>query len=62
MPDSVKFMTYERSVSQLNTVQINVGLLAESYTRKQQALRYHQIEWQRKFTLSAACMVLYLIG
>ena len=62
MPDSVKFMTYERSVSQLNTVKSNVGLLAESYTRKQQALRYHQIEWQRKFTLSAACMVLFLIG
>ena len=58
----MKFMVYERSVNQLNTVKGNVSLLSESYIRKQQTLRYHAIEWHRKFTLSVACIVLFLIG
>jgi len=62
LPDSVKFMVYERSVSDLNQVKTNVGMLTDSYVRKQQTIRLHQIEWQRKFTLSVACMVLFLIG
>ncbi len=62
LPDSMKFMVYERSINQLATVKGNVSLLAESYTRKQQTVRYHAIEWHRKFTLSVACMVLFLIG
>ncbi len=62
MPDSVKFMVYERSISDLNQVKTSVGLLADAYIRKQQTIRYHLIEWHRKFTLSVACIVLFLIG
>ncbi|MBC7651196.1 MAG: LptF/LptG family permease [Deinococcales bacterium] len=62
MPDSVKFMVYERSMNQINTIKSNVNSLSESYIRKQQTIRYHAIEWHRKFTLSVACMVLFLIG
>ncbi|MBC7722612.1 MAG: LptF/LptG family permease, partial [Pedobacter sp.] len=62
LPDSMKFMVYERSINQIATVKGNVSLLSESYIRKQQTVRYHAIEWHRKFTLSVACMVLFLIG
>jgi lipopolysaccharide export system permease protein len=62
IPDSLKFIVYERSVNDLMQVKSNVGMLTDSYVRKQQTIRFHQIEWQRKFTLSVACMVLFLIG
>jgi lipopolysaccharide export system permease protein len=62
IPDSIKYLVYERSVGDLNQVKTNVGLITDSYVRKQQTIRFHQIEWQRKFTLSVACMVLFLIG
>jgi len=37
-------------------------MLSNDYQLKQQSLRNHEIEWHRKFTLSVACLVLFLIG
>jgi lipopolysaccharide export system permease protein len=39
-----------------------VNYLAVDYKERQTSLQLHQIEWHRKFTLSAACLVLFLIG
>lgn len=47
---------------QLNSAKSNVQLLAAEYEGKQRNLRFHQIEWHRKFTLAVACIVLFLIG
>jgi lipopolysaccharide export system permease protein len=62
IPDSLRSNIYERSLGQINSVQNNLTLLAEEYTTKQKDIRYHLIEWHRKFTLSVACVVLFLIG
>ena len=62
IPDSLKQLIYERSIGQLNTVKSNVGIIAVDYNRKKQTLNSHRIEWHRKFTLSVACIVLFLIG
>ena len=37
-------------------------VLVTDYDMKKKALRLHQIEWHRKIALSAACLVLFLIG
>lgn len=37
-------------------------MLATDYAERDKSLRFHEIEWHRKFTLSAACLVLFLIG
>jgi lipopolysaccharide export system permease protein len=37
-------------------------VLATDYDMRKKALRLHQIEWHRKIALSAACLVLFLIG
>jgi lipopolysaccharide export system permease protein len=37
-------------------------MLANDYNSKQEEIRYNLIEWHRKFTLSVACIVLFLIG
>lgn len=62
LPDSIKGLLYDRCIAQINAAKGNVGLLADDYNRKSESLRYHEIEWHRKFTLSVACLVLFLIG
>ncbi|MFY7899996.1 MAG: LptF/LptG family permease, partial [Chitinophagaceae bacterium] len=62
IPDSLKLLVYERSLSQLSGVKSNATLLSDDYTRRMQTIRLHEIEWHRKFTLSVACLVLFLIG
>jgi lipopolysaccharide export system permease protein len=62
IPDSAKSSITERSLSQLNGVQGSINLLFDEYKSKQKDFRNHLIELHRKFTLSVACIVLFLIG
>ena len=39
-----------------------MGVLITEYERQRKELRNHMIEWHRKFALSLACLVLFLIG
>lgn len=60
--DTAKIDVFEKSVALINSVQGSINLMADEYTTRDKDLRYHQIEWHRKFTLSIACIVLFLIG
>jgi lipopolysaccharide export system permease protein len=62
VPDSLKQNLNDAAVSQITSIKGNVGVLATDYLEKNKSLRLHEIEWHRKFTLSAACLVLFLIG
>lgn len=62
IPDSMKMAVSDAAISQINSVRGNVNVLATDYLEKYKSLRLHEIEWHRKFTLSAACLVLFLIG
>jgi len=63
VPDSFKSLNLaEVAVSQVNSIKGNVAVVATDYLEKQKSLRLHEIEWHRKLTLSAACLVLFLIG
>ncbi|HEX8278610.1 MAG TPA: LptF/LptG family permease, partial [Segetibacter sp.] len=62
LPDSAKSSLRDRINMQLSNAKTNVDLLASEYENKQKDIRYSQIEWHRKFTLSVACIVLFLIG
>jgi lipopolysaccharide export system permease protein len=62
IPDSVKHYVQERSLSQLGTVTNNVNLIYDDSKTRQDSLLKHEIEWHTKFTLSVACIVLFLIG
>ena len=62
IPDSLRTQVYDQSGSQINMLKSNVSMLASDYQLKAESLRNHQIEWHRKFTLSVACLVLFLIG
>ncbi len=62
IPDSVKLSVYDRAINQVNNAKGSIGVMADEYANKLKSLRYHQIEWHRKFALSFACVVLFLIG
>ncbi|MDP1810179.1 MAG: LptF/LptG family permease [Sediminibacterium sp.] len=62
IPDSMKMAISDAAISQINSIRGNVNVLATDYLEKYKSLRLHEIEWHRKFTLSAACLVLFLIG
>lgn len=62
LPDSIRMMVLERSLNQVNSAKSAMGMITEDYKREQKTLSSHEIEWHRKFTLSVACFVLFLIG
>lgn len=62
VPDSLRQMINERAQSQITTIRSNVNIIATDYENKENLIRKHWIEWNRKFTLSVACIVLFMIG
>ena len=62
IPTSSKTITYDRALSVVNNAKTNISLLASDYNDRENTLRSHWIEWNRKFTLSVACLVLFMIG
>ncbi|MEX6687937.1 LptF/LptG family permease [Danxiaibacter flavus] len=49
-------------LSELNSTKTNLELINNDYKTRKQSLNKHKIEWHRKFTLSVACLVLFMIG
>lgn len=62
LPDSLRESILDGSLGQLTSIKSNVSFLASDYEDKYKSLQLHEIEWHRKFTLSVACIVLFLIG
>jgi len=62
VPDSAKPAVFEIVTGQANSVKTLLETNAADYTAKKMDLRLHLIEWHRKFSLSLACLVLFLIG
>jgi lipopolysaccharide export system permease protein len=62
IPDSARQAITDAAIGQINTIKGNIKVLATDYAERDKSLRLHEIEWHRKFTLSAACLVLFLIG
>jgi lipopolysaccharide export system permease protein len=60
--DSLNRSIMESALNQTASVKNNVNIIVTDYTERQKSLRLHEIEWHRKFTLSVACLVLFLIG
>lgn len=62
LPDSLRESIIDGTLGQITSIKGNMGFLASDYEDKYKSLLYHEIEWHRKFTLSVACIVLFLIG
>jgi len=60
--DSLKSSGIDRVTSEANTVKSNLDMMTTDYQGRVKSLGKHEIEWHRKFTLSAACLILFMIG
>ncbi len=52
----------DRAMAQINSAANIAKLEASDYKDRVESLRKHWVEWHRKFTLSVACIVLFMIG
>ena len=62
IPDSLASGVQEAAVNQMTNIESNLKLLSQVYIDNKNTEAVHSIEWHRKFTLSIACLVLFLIG
>src|SRR5690606_3634351 len=62
LPDSARRTTLSRAIDSISSQKNSIDGIAEEARMKQKDLRFHLIEWHRKFSLSLACVVLFLIG
>ena len=62
IPDSLALSVGEAAGYQLSNIDNNFKMLEQIYTENINSVAIHSIEWHRKFTLSIACLVLFLIG
>ncbi len=62
IPDSMMLQNYEKSLTVINSVKGFIDLGTVEYSSTEDLLRKNWIEWNRKFTLSIACIILFIIG
>jgi lipopolysaccharide export system permease protein len=62
VPDSLSRSVYSTVNSKTSTLKSRVEIFASENKELQNQLRLHKLERHRKFTLSFACIVLFLIG
>jgi len=62
IPDSLSSEIRQKVINKITNVRISNEIALTQYKDQQKSLRQHQIEWHRKIALSAACLVLFLIG
>jgi lipopolysaccharide export system permease protein len=62
IPDSARMQVYNSAMTAANNIKYNIENAATEYSARKDEIKYHQIEWHRKFSLSMACFVLFFIG
>lgn len=62
VPDSLKTLIMDRANGNANNLRNNADVPAKEYETKNKAVIQHWVELYRKFTLSIACIVLFMIG
>ena len=62
IPVSERMDSYDDAIGAINSIKSFTDLAASDYTGTQDLLRKNRVEWNRKFALSFACLVLFMIG
>jgi lipopolysaccharide export system permease protein len=62
LPDSVRTQVYDLALSTAHNLKFTVETSGTEIENRKQEIKYHKIEWHRKFSLSMACFVLFFIG
>ena len=62
IPERSRRLVLERVESNLRETETSLTVSAKDYTDNRSKIALFKVEWQRKFSLAAACIVMFLIG
>jgi lipopolysaccharide export system permease protein len=62
LPDSALTTSYTRSTEKTNLMKSSIDLIYDDFRKRREVLWANQVEWHKKFALSLACLVLFMIG
>ena len=62
LPDSVKLSVYETAITTANYLRSSIQNNTTEINLRKSDIKFHKLEWHRKFSLSMACLVLFFIG
>lgn len=62
LPDSALTTTYSRLNEKSSLMKSGMDIIMEDLKKRREVLWANQVEWHKKFTLSLACLVLFMIG
>ncbi len=62
IPDSVSSRIKFSSIAVANELKTSLQFSSVDIESREREIRFHKIEWHRKFSLSLACLVLFFIG
>lgn len=62
LPDSARFQVNNAAILLANNIKYNIENSGTEIENRKTEIKYHYIEWHRKFSLSMACFVLFFIG
>lgn len=62
IPDSARWQVYEGALTSANYLRTSLQNNSADLLNKKSDIKFHKLEWHRKFSLSLACLVLFFIG
>lgn len=62
IPDSARLQVYDLAIATARNLKFNFETIGTDLENRKAEIKYHKIEWHRKFSLSMACFVLFFIG
>ena len=62
LPDSARYNVYETAINSASFMRNSLQNNVTEITNKKSDIKFHKLEWHRKFSLSLACLVLFFIG
>ncbi len=62
LPDSARCTVYEAAINASSFMKNSMQNNQAEITAKKSEIKFHKLEWHRKFSLSLACLVLFFIG
>jgi lipopolysaccharide export system permease protein len=62
IPDSARLAVYESAITTANYLRSSIQNNGTEIAAKKTDIKFHKLEWHRKFSLSLACLVLFFIG
>jgi len=62
IPDSAEKFVYDRAIATATEIKNSFQFGGSELAARDKDIRFHKIEWHRKFSFSLACLVLFFIG